>query len=358
MKNDRLAAVALCGVLSLAAVLLLASIVSAHPSPAAARAPDSVIPLPRGLPVSSPLTTTSTYTVFTPLILKNAGPPAISCFNANPSSVSPGSSSVLSWCVTSAVSTTISPDVGPVSGTSVSATVHPTWTTAYLLSAFNAFGVITRVTTVTVMGGSPCGNVGAIPAWEGTLGFSFGKSASNADESLSLQRGGNVSFHIEQSGSAPGGVSWIGFATGNVNINDRHEFRSPPPPQVSTLVGSGAPITLVQGIEEHSRVALNVRYSDCSYNFTFDPYVEATETDPNTPPFQIETTVGSIRSSNRAPTYATLSGDTFFSARSLTWPDDGSDAYFPPWPTPGGLFPTEASLGSAHVNWGFTPASP
>ena len=142
-----------------------------------------------------------------------------------------------------------------------------------------------------------------------------------------------------------------------MNINDRHDFFNPPPPQVGTLIGSGAPITLVQGIEEHSRVALNVGYSDCSYNFTFDPVVEATETDSNTPPFQIETPVGSLRSGNRPLTPGGLSGSTNFPAHTEFWGfhNDG-DAYFPPWPLRGGLFPTEDSLGSAHVNWSFTPA--
>jgi hypothetical protein len=225
-----------------------------------------------------------------------------------------------------------------------------------VLTAVNQAGTVTKTLTITVTGGQPCGNIGALQAWEGTLGFSYSRSASNADEALSLQRGGNVSFHLEQSSSGPGGVSWIGFATGNVNINDRHDFYNPPPPQVGTLIGSGAPITLTVGIEESSRVALNVRYSDCSYNFTFDPNVEAMETDPNTPPFQLETSVGSLRSTNRPLAPGILGGDLFFSAHTQVWPDDGSDVYFVRWPMPGGLFPTENSLGSAHVNWHFEHA--
>lgn len=296
-----------------------------------------------------------TSTVYLPLIMKSGGAlPSVTCFDANPATVAPGGPSVLSWCVTNALSVTIGPAPGLVTGASTVITTLAT--TEYVLSAFNPAGVTTRTTTISVTGGTPCGNIGALQAWEGTLGFSYGRSVSNVDEALSLQRGGNVSFHIEQSGSGPGGVSWIGFATGNVNINDRHDFYTPPPPQVGTLIGSSAPITLVQGIEEHSRVALNVRYSDCSYNFTFDPYVEATETDSNTPPFQIETTVGSLKSSYRPLMFGSLNGDGFWSAHTLTWLDDGSDVYFPPWPTPGGLFPTESSLGSAHVNWRFDHA--
>ncbi len=238
--------------------------------------------------------------------------------------------------------------------------VTPTAATAYVLTAINPFGVVTRTTTVMVTGGLPCGNIAAVQAWEGTLGFSYGRSASDSGESVSLQRGGNVSFHIEQSGSGASGVSWIGFATGNVNINDRHVAFGTPD-QVSTLIGSSAPITLVQGIEEHSRITLNVRYSDCTYNFTFDPYVEATDHPFNTPPAQIEAPVGSIRSTRRA--LPGTSGSANFSAHSQFWAltaDDGSDAYFPPWPAvgSGGVFPNEGSLGSASVAWSFEIASP
>jgi hypothetical protein len=226
-----------------------------------------------------------------------------------------------------------------------------------VLRAFNDFGITQRTTTITVTGGGPCGNIGVVQAWEGTLGFSYGKTGSDSNESISMQHGGNVSFHIEQSSSGPGGVSWIGFGTGNVNIDDKH-ISYGTPDQVSTLVGSSAPITLVQGIEEHSRVALNIRYSDCTYNFSFDPYVEATETDPSTPPFQIETTVGSIRSDNRALSGGT-SGTANFPAHSEVWGySHTSEAYFPPWPitTGFGPFPNEASLGSASVQWSFSQA--
>jgi hypothetical protein len=269
---------------------------------------------------------TETLRIHLPLLTKSSGGelPSITCFNANPATVTPGGASVLSWCVTNAVSMTLNPA-----------------------------GVTTSTTTVTVTGGGLCGNIGALQAWEGTMGISYSRNASNADEAISMQRGGNVAFHLEKSGSGSGGASWIGFATGNLNINDRHDFFNPPPPQVSTIIGSGQPITLVQGIEEHSRVGFNVRYSDCTYNFTFDPVVEATETDPNTPPFQIEAPAGSLRSANRNLTPGMLSGSLFFSAHTLLWPDDGSDVYFPPWPVPGGLFPSEESLGSAHVNWNF-----
>ena len=330
---------------------VLAVWLATAPVPATASAPPGAAP-------ASPAHTAFTPTdfLYLPLILKPGVPPSATCFNATPPSVAVGSGSLLDWCVSGAVTTTIIPGLGVVTGTS--AVVTPTATTVYRLEAFNPFGVVTRTTTVTVTGGMPCGNIAAVPAWEGTLGFSYGRTGSSPSEGVSLQRGGNVSFHIEELSSGPGGVSWIGFATGNVNINDRHVFH--PSGDVSTIIGSGAPITLVSGIDEHSRITLNVRYSDCSYNFSFDPYVAAKETDPGLPPADVETTVGGIRSDNRA--LPGLSGAANFSAHSEFWHytvDDGSDAYFPPWPAVGpGVFPSEASLGSASVSWSFQIASP
>jgi hypothetical protein len=320
------------------------------PVPATAAAPRGAAPR---LAASS--TFTPTDYLYLPLIFKPGVPPSVTCFNATPPSVSLGSSSLLNWCVTGAVTTTISPGLGVVTGTF--AVVTPTATTIYVLQAFNPFGVVTRTTTVAVTGGLPCGNIAAVDHWVGTLGFSYGRSASDSGESVSLQRGGNVTFYIQQSSSGPSGVSWIGFASGNVNINDRHVAFGTPD-QVSTLIGSSAPITLVQGIEEHSRITLNVRYSDCTYNFSFDPYVQATEHDANTPPFQIEASVGSIRSDRRA--LPGTSGSANFSAHSQIWADDGSDAYFPPWAFVGAgtLFPNEGSLGSASVSWSFEITSP
>ena len=342
----------LCLVVTLAcSATVLAVWLATAPLPATAAAPRGAAP---GSPASTAFTPTDF--LYLPLILKPGIPPSATCFSATPPSVALGSSSLLSWCVSGAVTTTISPGLGVVTGTSM--VVTPTATTVYVLNAINPFGVVTRTTTLTVTGGMPCSNIAAVPAWEGTLGFSYSRSGSSPGEDVSLQRGGNVSFHIEQSSIGPGGVSWIGYATGNLNINDRHVFH--PSGDVSTVIGSGVPITLVSSIDEHSRITLNVRYSDCTYNFSFDPYVEATETDPGLPPAQVETTVGGIRSDNRA--LPGTSGAANFPAHSELWhntADDGSDAYFPPWPAVGpGVFPSEASLGSASVNWEFHIASP
>ncbi|HLJ48142.1 MAG TPA: hypothetical protein VKU01_19140 [Bryobacteraceae bacterium] len=80
--------------------------------------------------------------------------PVILGFASSPSSISAGQSATLTWSVTGATSLSIAPSVGPVTGTSVS--VSPTQTTPYTLTATNAAGSTTAMTTVTIStGGTP-----------------------------------------------------------------------------------------------------------------------------------------------------------------------------------------------------------
>lgn len=78
--------------------------------------------------------------------------PTISSFTANPTTVAAGQSTTLSWSVsnTGAVSlyNIISPQVGPVRGTSI--VVTPPATTTYTLNSTNEFGRTTASVTVTV----------------------------------------------------------------------------------------------------------------------------------------------------------------------------------------------------------------
>jgi hypothetical protein len=75
--------------------------------------------------------------------------PIINSFSANPSTITEGESSTLSWSVTDATTVTIDNGVGSValSGTTV---VNPTTTTTYTLTATNTAGSVTATTTVTV----------------------------------------------------------------------------------------------------------------------------------------------------------------------------------------------------------------
>lgn len=77
------------------------------------------------------------------------GLPTINFFAANPSSITAGSSSMLSWSVSDATSVTIDGGVGSV-GLSGSTAVSPASTITYTLTASNAAGSMTATTQVIV----------------------------------------------------------------------------------------------------------------------------------------------------------------------------------------------------------------
>jgi hypothetical protein len=74
--------------------------------------------------------------------------PASSSFTAAPASITSGASAVLNWASTNATRWFITPEIGWVTGTSVS--VHPTTTTTYTLEAQGPFGSATRTVQVVV----------------------------------------------------------------------------------------------------------------------------------------------------------------------------------------------------------------
>ncbi len=74
--------------------------------------------------------------------------PAISSLTATPASIANGASSLLSWTATNTTRTFITPEIGWVTGTSV--TVRPTVTTTYTLEAQGPYGSATRTMQVVV----------------------------------------------------------------------------------------------------------------------------------------------------------------------------------------------------------------
>ena len=87
----------------------------------------------------------------------NGGPPTINSFTANPSSITDGDSSVLSWSITAASTTTLDNGIGDVSN-QTSVTVNPSQTTTYTLTVTNSVGSSTTAqATVTV---TPAGSGG------------------------------------------------------------------------------------------------------------------------------------------------------------------------------------------------------
>jgi hypothetical protein len=77
--------------------------------------------------------------------------PVIASFVASPTTITSGQSSTLSWNVTGATSLSLNQGIGVVTGTSRS--VSPAATTTYTLTATNAGGSTTKMTTVNVSGG-------------------------------------------------------------------------------------------------------------------------------------------------------------------------------------------------------------
>ncbi|MBA7609749.1 hypothetical protein ES703_16943 [subsurface metagenome] len=79
----------------------------------------------------------------------NGTAPIINSFSANPSTITVGESSTLSWSVTDATSVTIDNGIGSVALTGTT-TVTPATTTTYTLTATNTAGSVTGSVTITV----------------------------------------------------------------------------------------------------------------------------------------------------------------------------------------------------------------
>ncbi len=101
-----------------------------------------------GAVTASDFEVVSMGTVYTQSNLPTGAAPTISSFTASETSVSAGTQVTLNWAVNGASYLIVTPQVGPVRGTSV--TVAPTATTTYTLVATNEFGRNTQQVTVTV----------------------------------------------------------------------------------------------------------------------------------------------------------------------------------------------------------------
>ena len=86
-------------------------------------------------------------TVYTQANLPTGSAPSITSFTASQSTVSAGTAVTLNWNVSGASYFIVTPQIGPIRGTSV--VVTPTQTTTYTLDATNEFGRTTATVTVT-----------------------------------------------------------------------------------------------------------------------------------------------------------------------------------------------------------------
>jgi hypothetical protein len=141
---------------------------------------------PSGSTSVSP-TTTTTYTLtatnaagsstqqITITVNSSSSKPTINSFSANPTTISSGSSSTLSWSATGATSIALTPGTFTSSNASGSTSVSPTATTTYTLTATNSSGSTTAAAQVTVSSGSSGGpltiNTSSCPG--GTQGSAY-----------------------------------------------------------------------------------------------------------------------------------------------------------------------------------------
>ncbi|MDB5804526.1 MAG: hypothetical protein JWN73_1848 [Betaproteobacteria bacterium] len=100
--------------------------------------------------------------------------PIVSSFTAAPASIAKGGSTTLNWAIIGAKSVSISPDVGTVTGTS--ATVSPSATTTYKVTATNDIGTTTKTVKVTVQ----------LPPPPAITGFTVSPTFINPGDSATL----------------------------------------------------------------------------------------------------------------------------------------------------------------------------
>ena len=125
--------------------------------------------------------------------------PAINYFTANPSIISAGNSTTLSWNVSNATSVTIEPGVGSVSSVGTTL-VSPASSMNYTLTATNAAGYYYMTITVLVMGGLPPVATG----WTGNWSTNWGEMSLSQ---IGNQVTGNYNYDSGQI---------IGTVSGNV----------------------------------------------------------------------------------------------------------------------------------------------
>jgi hypothetical protein len=193
--------------------------------PMLAAAPQSLLRL---RPAASILSATGGYTVELPLVVSSgsAGAAVITSFSANPSTIAPGGASTLAWSARDATSLSISPGVGPVSGSS--AVIHPAATTEYVLTAKNAVGTATARTTVTVTGSG--GGTGAFFLPSNLNGVT---NTSGASAAIDAAGGIHVAYAAINADNTGGYPVYYAFCAANcaapsswnaVNLGDHGSF--------------------------------------------------------------------------------------------------------------------------------------
>jgi hypothetical protein len=275
-------------------------------------------------------------------------------FQAAPPVINSGGSSTLSWCPVAGTTYRLSPGPGVVTGGSAS--VSPTVTTVYTLTASNALVVVTNIAAVIV---NPCG-FASVSNWNATLSFVYELAPSAPDFSFSVSRSAQVTFHLTRSGGSGGDTlfTFNGSATGTVSINDDEDDSSSGSLITTTTLGFGPPVPLL------STFVLSVNCTSGTYHFAAIVAVDAIDTttsngisdsSPRTAiagqvvvlPRALPLTVSTLSGSGSLPVLGSLA----IPASDYYAPNDfiANDMWL------NGVI-TDATAGNASVSWSFTPA--
>ena len=199
-----------------------------------------------------------------------------------------------------------------------------------------------------------CSDIPEVPAWNGTLSFSYSHNAANSDQRVEVDQSASISFRLTLDSLDPFNVSWIGTASGAGSVNDQLIDLEPPIDDPNVLTGNGPVLHEVFGAPS-GQVYLTVDLETCKFSFITEPFINATATGVTG---LIPTAVGHVFGDGHPAGDSTtpLSGTGNFPV--LAGPSTG-DAY-----TPGGYGTTMfiidpgGDYGAASVSWTFTPEPP
>jgi hypothetical protein len=305
-----------------------------------------------------PFTSNNTLVVFVPFTnfsgffrLQQVGGSCM--FQAVPPVITNGGSSTLNWCPATGTTYFVSP--GSVVVTNGSLPVSPAATTVYTLTASNSLGITLSYATIIV---NPCGWLD-VSNWDATVTFSYALAPGTSQYTYNLNQQAQVTYHLTRLSVSSTNAAFSNYApSGTVSENDVENNLTTGIPTVTTVVGSGPPLSL-----PYSSFILIIDCPSGTYSFSFMTGVLATET----------ITQGTASSSNplndivgegvvvlhSLPNAAsTISDSELLPARSPSW-SGGGDFFEPGSVLSGDMFAlgvaTDFTAGYANVNWSLTP---
>ena len=208
--------------------------------------------------------------------------------------------------------------------------------------------------TVTVA--VPSCDFASITNLQGTVDFSYDFSVSSASYDFTVKQTARLSVHLTQSDSTPNSATFTGIVGGTADMNDK-VTEYPSPPRITTLVGSGPPITTIVQ-PNASQLTLTVDCTAGTYSFTITPWINATLTDPNSSSTGPWAVGGLNVVKHPLPgSVGTIAGSGSLPARGPFW-TGGGDLYAPAGIAEG-MFTTgtvtDTTAGTATADWSFTP---